>query len=208
MFRHIAAAVAVIGALASNATAQVIDSPADSLSVNAILELIVREGATGRSATGAAIADQIAKSRMSSWRADSLLKGLRLLAVNGENPDVRAVAAGTIAASGTYRGQAVMLLAVFDSAHDARTRAVIVNALPTFPDMTLRRDVTLRAIQLNGDRGSEFLVGLAVLTATKMGDEGVNVLQEAIDNALVSDVSRVRLIEAAIADYSRRRGRK
>ena len=207
MFKQIAAAVALAGCCAANASAQAVAGPIDSLSVTAILETIAREAADGRSAAGVATATSISQARMSSWRADSLLHGLRDIALNGSTPDVRAVAAGTIAASGTQRGQGTLLLEVFDGAHDAHTRAVILNALGSVPDTQLRRDVIVRAIGLNGDRGSEFLVAVAAFTALKMGSDGVALLQRALADGVVTDERARAIIELAITSSMTNRGR-
>jgi hypothetical protein len=181
------------------ATAQQIDRrTADSLSAQHILEIAARDSVLTRRGQALVLATElIGADSVGSARTDSLVRGLRDLAITGFDAEQHVAAVTALLASGSRHGQHALLGAVFDSARNAKTRIALIHAAVELPD-SLRADLMLRAIQLSGTPSASYVASTAALMALQWIPRGRALLWEAFSNGFIRDARTARVVEAEL----------
>lgn len=181
------------------AAAQQVDRrAADSLSVQQILEIAARDSVMARRGEALVWATELIRlDSVGAPRTDSLVRGLRNLAVTGFDAGRHVAALSALLASGSRHGQRGLLGEVFDSARNANTRIAIIHHAAALPD-SLRLDLLLRAVQLGGTPSASYVASTAALAALQWTPYGRALLWEALSRGFIRDPRTARIVDAGL----------
>jgi hypothetical protein len=199
-----AAAFGLLGLLLPAAAAgqQLDRRAADSLSVQHILEIAARDTVAARRSQALVLVGELIRADSAGGpRTDSLVRGLRQLAITGYDAVRHTGAVAALLASGSQHGQRALLGEVFDSARNAETRLALIHAAATLPD-SLRADLMLRAVQLSGTPSATYVAATAALMAFQWAPHGRALLWAALSKGFIRD-ARVADMVAAGLDITR-----